>query len=86
MKNFTPGEERAETERLARLICKGLHAGVDPDTLVFTGDLPRLRNGPVVADSTTFAPLWSIFTGAAKAVFDDVRRQEELAEGVTNDV
>ncbi len=86
MKNFTPGEEREETERLARLICKGMYGGVDPDTLVFAGEPPRLRNGPIVADSTTFYPLWSMFTGAAKAIFDDQRRQEELAKGATGDL
>jgi hypothetical protein len=31
-------------------------------------------------------PLWARYSGAAKVLFDDARRQEELAEGVTNDV
>jgi hypothetical protein len=78
MKNFTPTEERAEIERLARLISKSLHL-VDPETLIFSGKPPRLTDGPYVADSTQFMPLWARYSGAAKVVFDDARRQEELS-------
>jgi hypothetical protein len=83
MKNFTPGEERVEIERLARLICRAVDA-TDPDALVARGS-PQFTIGGYVVPSWT-VPAWSMYTGAAKAVFDDARRQEELAEGVTNDV
>ena len=76
MKNFTPAEERLEIERLARAISSAQH-GVSPDTLIMSDEPRRLNWGPVLAAAQI--PLWSIYTPAAKAMFDDMRRQEELA-------
>ena len=80
MKNFIPQEERAEIERLARMIFKSLHHPAwDPEMLVSSCELPRLGSGHVLSGAHA-VPGWSLYAGAAKAVFDDMRRQEEEAE------
>lgn len=84
VRNFTPAEERAEIERLARIMA-GAQYGIDPDVLCLMTEAPRLRDGPLVVPLGGMHPLWTMFTGAAKAIFDDQRRQEELY-GVTSDV
>lgn len=83
VRNFTASEERAEIERLARLLCRASHASIDPDMLCLTGEPIRLRHGPAVVGTTM--PLWCFYNGAAKAIFDDQRRQEELAGQLTGE-
>lgn len=80
MRNFTPLEESAELERLARMICRALNSNwMSPDMLVTSGEPPRYLDGYVL-DLHRAAPAWVRYIPAAKAVFDDQRRQEEALE------
>ena len=85
MRNFTPAEERAENERLARLICRAINGGdFDCDRLVARGQQERFLDGYAI-DFEGAQPAWVRYAFAAKVVFDDARRQEELAEGAANE-
>jgi len=78
VKNFTPAEEQAELEKLARMICRGINGDqIDPDGLVARGAAQTFLDGYVI-DLERAGPAWCRYLGAAKAVFDYQRRREEL--------
>lgn len=83
MKNFTPAEERAETERLARLASRAIHA-LDPETLILADEPTKMR-GFWYVGSGGLVPLWTLYIGVGKAMFDDQRRQEEIQEFTKGD-
>ena len=84
MRNFGPDQERAELERLARLICTAINGrNIDCDELVSPNTGPRRFLDGYIVELAFVQPAWCRYLGAAKAVFDDTRRQEEAA-GLTD--
>jgi len=82
MRYFTASEERIEIERLARMIFKAIYGDMfDADTLVAYGAPVMFMDGHIT-DMSRAAPAWCRYLGAAKAVFDDTRRQEEQSSPV----
>lgn len=78
MKNFTPAEEQAELEKIARMICVGINGECPaPDALIAPGEAPRFLDGHLV-NFAGVMPAWVRYLGAAKAIFDYMRRREEL--------
>lgn len=77
MNNFSPAEEQAELEKLARMLCRAINLALDPDALIAPGEAPRFLDGHLV-NFAGVMPAWVRYLGAAKAMFDYMRRREEL--------
>ena len=78
MRYFDETQKRAEIERLARQLCMSSNWSTAPDDIVCRGEPVRIPGG-YLPDFSTMMPMWCFFIHAAELMFQDMRRQEELA-------
>lgn len=71
----TPGVPQTDIEAGARVICRA--SGIDPDQLVFQGPPEAVGwNVQVYKAPTDVRPAWSLYTGHALLILQDVKRRE----------
>lgn len=73
-----------DAEYFARMICKALHAALDPDGLVSV-TMPRVHGFPnnfePIPRAADSLPAWRIYEPAGRAMVDEMERRLEKAAG-----